>query len=83
MAYETIVYVEDSAIETITLNRPDDGNMFDIQMHTRSPCTRPCTRMSAANASANALSVFQSMFRLLSRNASSSGRACACPAISV
>jgi naphthoate synthase len=28
MAYETILYAEDGPIGTITLNRPDDGNMF-------------------------------------------------------
>ena len=28
MAYESILYAEDGAIGTITLNRPDDGNMF-------------------------------------------------------
>ena len=28
MAYETILYQEDGPIGTITLNRPDDGNMF-------------------------------------------------------
>jgi naphthoate synthase len=28
LAYETILYTEDGPIGTITLNRPDDGNMF-------------------------------------------------------
>src|SRR6478752_445019 len=28
LAYETILYQEDGPIGTITLNRPDDGNMF-------------------------------------------------------
>jgi naphthoate synthase len=28
LAYETILYVEEGPIGTITLNRPDDGNMF-------------------------------------------------------
>jgi len=28
LAYETIQYAEDGPIGTITLNRPDDGNMF-------------------------------------------------------
>lgn len=32
MPYETILYVEDGPIGTITLNRPDDGNMFTAQM---------------------------------------------------
>ena len=32
MDYETIVFDEDDAIATITLNRPDDGNMFTATM---------------------------------------------------
>ena len=32
MAYETIKYEEDGPIGTITLNRPDDGNMFTVDM---------------------------------------------------
>jgi naphthoate synthase len=32
MDYETIVYAEEDAIGTITLNRPDDGNMFNATM---------------------------------------------------
>lgn len=32
MAYETILYEEDGPIGTLTLNRPDDGNMFTRQM---------------------------------------------------
>ncbi|MGD2141823.1 MAG: enoyl-CoA hydratase-related protein [Burkholderiales bacterium] len=32
MDYETIVYEEDGAIAKITLNRPDDGNMFNVTM---------------------------------------------------
>jgi naphthoate synthase len=32
MDYETIVFEEDGAIATITLNRPDDGNMFNATM---------------------------------------------------
>jgi naphthoate synthase len=32
VAYETILYVEDGPIGTITLNRPDDGNMFTPPM---------------------------------------------------
>jgi naphthoate synthase len=31
-SYETILYVEDGPIGTITLNRPDDGNMFTPKM---------------------------------------------------
>ena len=32
MSYETILYEEDGPIGTITLNRPDDGNMFTVTM---------------------------------------------------
>ena len=32
MAFETILYEEDGPIARITLNRPDDGNMFTQQM---------------------------------------------------
>ena len=32
MAYETILYEEDGPVGTLTLNRPDDGNMFTPQM---------------------------------------------------
>lgn len=32
MAYQTILYEEDGPIGTITLNRPDDGNMFNVDM---------------------------------------------------
>ena len=32
MSFETILYEEDGPIGTITLNRPDDGNMFTVQM---------------------------------------------------
>ncbi len=28
MGYETILYAEDGPVGTLTLNRPDDGNMF-------------------------------------------------------
>ena len=28
MSYETILYEEDGPVGTLTLNRPDDGNMF-------------------------------------------------------
>lgn len=32
MSYETILYEEDGPIGTITLNRPSDGNMFNVTM---------------------------------------------------
>jgi len=32
MTYDTILYVEDGPVGTITLNRPEDGNMFTAQM---------------------------------------------------
>ncbi|MGH9577484.1 MAG: enoyl-CoA hydratase/isomerase family protein, partial [Terriglobales bacterium] len=32
MTYETILYEEDGAIGWLTLNRPDDGNMFTPAM---------------------------------------------------
>lgn len=32
MSYQTILYEEDGPIGTITLNRPDDGNMFNVTM---------------------------------------------------
>jgi naphthoate synthase len=32
VAFETILYEEDGPIGTITLNRPDDGNMFTVTM---------------------------------------------------
>ncbi|EKT4522634.1 enoyl-CoA hydratase/isomerase family protein [Pseudomonas putida] len=32
MNFETIIYEEDGPIGTITLNRPDDGNMFNVTM---------------------------------------------------
>jgi len=32
VAYQTILYEEDGPIGTITLNRPDDGNMFNVMM---------------------------------------------------
>ncbi len=32
MTYETILYEEDGPIGTLTLNRPDDGNMFTVTM---------------------------------------------------
>lgn len=32
MTYETILYSEDGPVGTLTLNRPDDGNMFNATM---------------------------------------------------
>src|SRR6187551_4064461 len=32
VSYQTILYEEDGPIGTITLNRPDDGNMFNVTM---------------------------------------------------
>jgi naphthoate synthase len=32
VTYQTILYEEDGPIGTITLNRPDDGNMFNVTM---------------------------------------------------
>jgi naphthoate synthase len=32
MSYETILYKEDGPVGTLTLNRPDDGNMFNVAM---------------------------------------------------
>jgi naphthoate synthase len=32
MPYETIIYEEDGPVGTLTLNRPDDGNMFNATM---------------------------------------------------
>ena len=32
MGYETILYAEDGPVGTLTLNRPDDGNMFTETM---------------------------------------------------
>ena len=32
MSFNTIIYQEDGPIGTITLNRPDDGNMFTVEM---------------------------------------------------
>src|SRR3546814_20096537 len=32
MAYNTILYSEDGPVGTITLNRPNDGNMFNAEM---------------------------------------------------
>ena len=32
MEYQEILYAEDGPVGTITLNRPDDGNMFTPRM---------------------------------------------------
>src|SRR5246127_1332372 len=32
MTFETIIYEEDGPVGTITVNRPDDGNMFTVEM---------------------------------------------------
>ena len=32
MSYETILYEEQGPVGWLTLNRPDDGNMFTAQM---------------------------------------------------
>ena len=32
MSFNTIIYEEDGPIGTVTLNRPDDGNMFTVEM---------------------------------------------------
>ena len=32
MTFETIQYAEDGPVGTLTLNRPDDGNMFNVVM---------------------------------------------------
>ena len=45
MAYETILYQEDGPIGTITLNRPDDGNMFTpLMCHEMRDCINDIRR---------------------------------------
>ena len=45
MAFETIIYEEDGPIGTITLNRPDDGNMFNETMcHEMRDCINAIRR---------------------------------------
>ena len=47
MSYETILYEEDGPIGTITLNRPDDGNMFTVTMcHEIRDCINAIRRES-------------------------------------
>lgn len=45
MAYQTILYEEDGPIGTITLNRPDDGNMFThVMCHEIRDCIEAVRR---------------------------------------
>lgn len=45
MTYETILYEEDGPIGTITLNRPDDGNMFTpVTCHEMRDCINAIRR---------------------------------------
>jgi len=45
LAYETIIYAEDGPIGTITLNRPDDGNMFTpVMCHEVRDCINDIRR---------------------------------------
>lgn len=45
MSYQTILYEEDGPIGTITLNRPDDGNMFNaIMCHEIRDCIESIRR---------------------------------------
>ena len=45
MAFETILYEEDGPIGTITLNRPDDGNMFTpVMCHEIRDCINSIRR---------------------------------------
>ena len=45
MTYETIIYAEDGPIGTITLNRPDDGNMFTpVMCHELRDCINAIRR---------------------------------------
>ncbi len=47
MNYETILYEEEGAIGWLTLNRPDDGNMFTVQMcHDIRDCINEVRRES-------------------------------------
>lgn len=51
MAYETILYEESGPVGTITLNRPDDGNMFTTQMcHELRDCINEIRRESRTRA---------------------------------
>lgn len=45
MSFETILYAEDGPIGTITLNRPDDGNMFNhVMCHEIRDCIEAIRR---------------------------------------
>ena len=45
MTYSTILYEEDGPIGTITLNRPDDGNMFtEVTCHEVRDCIEKIRR---------------------------------------
>ena len=45
MSFETILYEEDGPIGTITLNRPDDGNMFThVMCHEIRDCIESIRR---------------------------------------
>ena len=45
MAYETILYEEDGPVGTLTLNRPDDGNMFNqVMCHEMRDCINELRR---------------------------------------
>jgi naphthoate synthase len=51
MAYETIIYEENGPVGTITLNRPDDGNMFTTQMcHELRDCINEIRRETRTRA---------------------------------
>ena len=51
MAYETILYEESGPVGTITLNRPDDGNMFTTQMcHELRDCINEIRRETRTRA---------------------------------
>ena len=51
MAFDTIIYEEDGPIGTITLNRPDDGNMFTVAMcHEIRDCINEIRRETRTRA---------------------------------
>ena len=51
MTYQTILYEEDGPIGTITLNRPDDGNMFTIETcHEMRDCIAAIRRETRTRA---------------------------------